>query len=286
MTRRLSIGLRVALPVVAGLLLLAPSGLAARQLRFLDTHLLVTWYGNPHSARMGILGEASGQARADALRRQANAYAPVTPRKIVPAYHLVATVAQPTAGRGGHYRRRESRDIIDRLLAEARQHGFALVLDVQLGHAPIGPELEYLQPYLAEPDVHLALDPEFRMQDGEVPGRRIGSMPASDVNAALDFLERLVHAEDIPPKVLIVHQFTLGMLPDKRNIRRSPNVELVLMMDGFGSQDLKRSSYRAVMRQQELDFAGIKMFYRQDTNLFTPGQVLALEPLPSVVIYQ
>ena len=30
----------------------------------LGSHLLVTWYGNPHSARMGVLGEASGAARA------------------------------------------------------------------------------------------------------------------------------------------------------------------------------------------------------------------------------
>jgi hypothetical protein len=75
------------------------------------------------------------------------------------------------------------------------------------------------------------------------------------------------------------------MLPDKQNIRRSPMIDLVLNMDGFGSQSLKRSSYRAVMRQP-LQYAGITLFYRQDSRLFTPAQVMALTPTPSVVVYQ
>jgi hypothetical protein len=56
-------------------------------------------------------------------------------------------------------------------------------------------------------------------------------------------------------------------------------------MDGFGSQQLKQSSYRAVMREP-LQYPGIKLFYRQDTNLFTPTEVLALSPAPVVIVYQ
>jgi hypothetical protein len=111
-------------------------------------------------------------------------------------------------------------------------------------------------------------------------------MRAIDINDALDYLDHLISEQHLPPKLLIVHQFTLDMLPDKKNIRRSPHVELVLTMDGFGSQSLKRASYREIMRQQQLDFAGIKLFYRQDTQLFSPEQVMTLQPIPSVVIYQ
>jgi hypothetical protein len=67
----------------------------------LDERLLVTWYGNPRSTKMGILGEVSGAARAEGLRRQAAAYAPLTARRVLPAYHLVAVVAQCTAGADG-----------------------------------------------------------------------------------------------------------------------------------------------------------------------------------------
>jgi hypothetical protein len=110
-------------------------------------------------------------------------------------------------------------------------------------------------------------------------------LAAADVNLALDRLEALIARHELPPKVLIVHQFRLDMLPDKARIRSSALVDVVLNMDGFGPQPLKLSSYRAVMRQP-LAFAGIKLFYRQDANLFTPRQLMALRPVPSVVVYQ
>jgi hypothetical protein len=257
-----------------------------RDSSLLDSHLLVTWYGNPHSPAMGVLGQAEGAARADALRRQANAYAQYTSKKILPAYHLVAVVAQNTAGGDGRWRRRESFDVMRALLDEAREYGFALVLDVQPGSSSIEAEIEYLLPLLAEPDVHLALDPEFDMSEGQRPGRELGHMHASDINAALDALERLHTERALPAKVLIVHQFTIGMLPDKTKVRLRDCVDLVLDMDGFGSRALKRASYRTVNRQFAFPFAGFKLFYRQDTELFTPDGVMQLDPLPSVVIYQ
>ncbi|MEP6918566.1 MAG: hypothetical protein ABJC89_23190 [Acidobacteriota bacterium] len=252
----------------------------------LETTLLVTWYGNPHSGSMGVLGRQTGSARADALTRQAAAYAPLTGKGVLPAYHLVAVIAQPTPGRDEMWRRRESADVIWALLAEARANGFALILDVQPGRSTVKDEVAALRTYLAEPDVHLALDPEFDMAASQIPGRKIGSMAADDVNAALDILERLKDERQLPPKVLIVHQFTLAMLPDKEKIRTRRGIDLVLDMDGVGSQALKRSSYRAIFRQAALPYAGVKLFYRQDTGLFGPAQALSLTPLPSVVIYQ
>lgn len=252
----------------------------------LHDHLLVTWYGNPHSSRMGVLGQSSGELRALGLRRQAEAYTALTAKRVLPAYHLVAVVAQPHAGRDGKWRRRESAATIRSLLDEARAYGFHLVLDVQPGRARVVDEVRALEAFLAEPDVHLALDPEFRMDDGQVPGRVIGSMSAAEINGALDVVESLVAARDLPPKVVIVHQFTLGMLPDKARIRTRPRIDLVLDMDGFGSPSLKRSSYRAVMRQHRLPFAGFKLFYRQDVMLLPAADVMRLDPVPSVVIYQ
>lgn len=253
---------------------------------FLDAHLLITWYGNPHSRHMGVLGERTGAARAEALQRQADAFAGVTAKRILPAYHLVAVVAQPTAGADAKYRRRESAAVIQALLDEARVYGYHLVLDIQPGHASVAGEVDALAPFLREPDVHLALDPEFAMSPGQIPGRQIGSMRASEINAAIDRLDAIIIAHQLPRKVLILHQFTLGMLPDKAAIRPGQRVELVLDMDGFGSQSLKQASYRAIMRQRALDFAGIKLFYRQDSTLLKPGDVMALRPVPSVVIFQ
>jgi hypothetical protein len=251
----------------------------------LDNHLLITWYGNPRTARMGVLGRESGEARALALEAQARQYAKHTARRISMAYHLVAVVAQCTPGVDNLWRRRETADVIGNLLEEARAHGFRLVLDIQPGRSTVVAEVDALTRWLAEPDVDLALDPEFSMGECEQPGREIGSLTAADVNAALDRLERIIEDRELPSKVLIVHQFRLDMLPDKSRIRKSRSVSLVLNMDGFGSQSLKLSSYQAVMRQP-LPFAGIKLFYQQDVGLFTPAQVMSLKPVPSVVIYQ
>ncbi len=252
----------------------------------LSNTLLVTWYGNPNDPRMGVLGQYTGDNLAQRLAKQAAAYADLTTKRIQPGYELVAVVAQGSPGPDGMWRRRESPGVINSMLQQARAHGFKLILDVQLGQSTVQSELAYLRPWLEQPDVYLALDPEFDMWSGQTPGVEIGHTMAYEVNYAVDYLNQLIAQDDLPPKVLIVHQFTLNMLPDKQNITRSPDVDLVLDMDGFGSQALKLNTYRAVMDQGQLDFAGIKLFYNQDTGLFTPAEVMQLNPVPSVVIYQ
>ena len=252
----------------------------------LETNLLVTWYGNPWSGRMGILGRLDASALAEGLKKQAAGYAAVTNKQIMPAYELVAIIAQPQPGRDGRYRRRESRQVIDRMLQAARAAGFKLILDVQTGRSTVLDELSYLAPYLQQPDVYLALDPEFSMGSDGVPGRRIGTMRADEVNDAIAVLECVQDRYQLPPKVLIVHQFTTGMLPDKEKIWSSAALDIVLSADGFGSPALKRHTYSMVLRQHSLAFSGFKLFYIQDTDLLPPSQVLALTPPPAVVIYQ
>jgi len=264
----------------------APAVVHRQNASVLESQLLVTWYGNPRTKLMGILGERTGAERAQGLRAQMAAYTPLTPKTVVGAYQIVAVVAQCTAGADEKWRRRETRDVIQALLDEARANHFKLILDVQPGRSTVADEVAALRPFLSEPDVYLALDPEFAMADCEVPGQQIGQMSASDVNAALTALEKIIAERHLPPKVMIVHQFRIDMLPDKKPIQASPSVDVVLNMDGIGSQSLKRASYRMVMDHGALEFPGIKLFYRQDTNLFTPAQVMALVPKPAVVIYQ
>ena len=138
------------------------------------------------------------------------------------------------------------------LLQQARANGFKLVLDVQVGHSTVPAELQFLRPYLEQPDVYLALDPEFDMAPDQRPGVEIGQMQASDVTYAMSFLGQLITEGHLPHKVLIVHQFTNHMLPDKPQIGRGPLVDLVLDMDGFGSQSLKRDTYRMILKQKAL----------------------------------
>ncbi|HEX9015546.1 MAG TPA: hypothetical protein VF960_06010 [Chloroflexota bacterium] len=251
----------------------------------LDKNMLVTWYGNPHDGRMGVLGQFTGEDLASRLRRQAEAYSGLTDKRVVPAYELIAVVAQDNPSGDGTWRRRESKDVIDSMLDEARTYGFKLVLDVQAGHSTVQDEIAYLRPWLEQPDVYLALDPEFDMWKGQVPGEEIGHTGADEVNYAISFLDDVIARDNLPPKVLIVHQFTLNMLPDKSNIGGGKNVDLVLDMDGFGSQSLKLDTWKAVMAEP-LEYSGVKLFYDQDPGMFTPKEAMGLDPTPSVVIYQ
>lgn len=261
----------------------APAVAPARPV--LADHLLVTWYGNPRSSRMGVLGRHEGADLAAGLRKQAAAYAKLTAKKVLPAYHLVAVIAQPAPGRDGMSRRRETHAMIDGLLQQARANGFKLILDIQTGHSTVTAEMAHLRRFLEDPDVYLALDPEFSMQAGVAPGRRIGRMTADEVNAAIDGLAAIVRDRQLPPKVLIVHQFTMNMLADKQKIRDSPLVDVVLDVDGFGDRPLKRAMYHTIIRRP-LEYPGIKLFYREDTNLLAEEDVMKLKPEPAVVIYQ
>src|SRR5439155_17338446 len=99
-------------------------------------------------------------------------------------------------------------------------------------------------------------------------------------------LESIVHEKKLPEKVVVVHQFTMSMLADKQNIREGRLVDVVLDVDGFGDRPLKRAMYAAVNHQRELEYAAIKLFYKEDTNVFAEKDVMALRPEPAVVIYQ
>ncbi len=251
----------------------------------LQDNLLVTWYGNPHDGRMGVLGQFTGDDLAARLQRQANAYVDFTDKKVTPGYELIAVVAQDNPGSDGKWRRRETKDVIDSMLEQARAHGFKLVLDVQPGQSTVQDELEYLRPWVEQPDVYVALDPEFDMWKGQTPGVEIGHTNSDEVNYALSYLEDIITSQNLPPKVLIVHQFTMNMLPDKENIRRSPYVDLTLVMDGFGAQWLKLDTWKMV-QSTPLEYSGVKLFYDQDLGMFTPEEATRLTPTPSVGIYQ
>lgn len=139
------------------------------------------------------------------------------------------------------------------------------------------------------PDVHLGLDPEFAMHDGHRPGTRVGSLDAEDINFAIDFLAELVQEHELPPKVLVVHRFTQGMISNEEEIRLRPEVQLVIHMDGWGPPALKRRTYDAFVGGDPVQFTGFKLFLHNDTKagdpLMSPEQILELEPPPLYIQY-
>lgn len=248
---------------------------------------IVSYYGNPLSKRMGILGEIPVEQMLARLETQAEEWRradPATP--VLPALELVATVASPTPGPDGRYNNRMPDALIEKVIGWAARRGWLVILDVQIGRSTVRAEVERLRPFLERPHVHLALDPEFDMPRGVRPGKRIGTSDGEDVNVASILLSTIAARGGLPPKLLIVHRFTEPMLMRRERIRLDPRVQIAVVMDGFGTPALKRKVYRVTVTNEPVQHAGIKLFYKNDKPLMTPAETLKLEPPPLVVIYQ
>jgi hypothetical protein len=254
----------------------------------LASHRLVTYYGHPFSAQMGILGEYEDPEEMMAkLKEQTAAYTAADPsRPAQCTIELIASVAQGDPGADGLWLLRTPPDVIERYAQLAEKNSCLLMLDIQMGYDTVANDIKAIMPFLQRPYIHLAIDPEFHVDEGEVPGEHYGHISAADVNNAGKVLGDLVRQYKLPDKILIVHQFRDAMLPDKENIKLMPNVDLVTMMDGWGSMPAKITNYNYFVGEQLIQYGGIKVFYRQDDPIMTPEQVLELEPKPLVVCYQ
>jgi hypothetical protein len=221
------------------------------------------------------------------LKRQLAAYADADrSRPVVPALELVTPAAQGWPGEDGLYRARMKPEVIEQVAGWAEANNALLILDVQIGLSSVPTEVDALMPYLRRPNVHLALDPEFAIPSGHIPGEVVGTLDASTIDGAVRTLSELVAAEHLPPKILIVHRFTDDMVTNAWEIAHDPNVQVVVTMDGFGPPGLKLAQYHSYVHDQGVQFSGIKLFYHHDVPLLTPKDVVGLDPVPDLVIYQ
>ena len=251
-------------------------------------HRIVAFYGNPLSKRMGILGELPPEQMLTRLEEVATQWAAAdSGQKVLPALHLIATVAQAYPGPARKYRLQMPDSVIERIANWAEERGWILFLDIQVGVSTVEDELKVLVPYLKRPYVHLALDPEFAMKDGKVPGTDwMGRMDAAEVNHAIGVLADIVEQHALPPKVLVVHRFTRNMLTNASQIRLDPRVQVVIDMDGWGPPGSKMGAYRWFVVRHPVQYTGFKLFYKNDKPVMTPEQVLELYPKPMYIQYQ
>lgn len=249
---------------------------------------LVTYYGHPFSEEMGILGQFEPEAMISELKAQTREYTKADPdRPAMCGVELIASVAQPDPGPDGLYLTRTPPEEIEKYAEAAKRNDCLLLLDVQIGYSTIADEIEALMPFLKRPHVHLAIDPEYDMDPGEVPGQQFGTSSGGELMEAAHTLSELVEREDLPPKILVIHQFRYDMISDKDAIEPVENVEIVLHADGFGAPADKFEKYDLLVRDEPIQYGGFKLFYTQDTPLLTPEQVLErLRPKPAVISYQ
>ena len=251
----------------------------------LPAHTLVGFYGAPQDDELGELGIGTPAEASKRLARQAREYEGERP--VLPVLELLASIAAAAPGEDGDYRLLQPHSVIERYHAEARRRRGLLLLDIQPGRADFVEEVERLDRWLREPDVGLALDPEWHVGPTEVPGQVIGSVDARTVNEVSAHLSRIVARRELPEKLLVVHQFTEDMISGRSKLRDRPGVAIVLNSDGFGDPANKISKYDALRPERETPFyPGFKLFYREDLDLMSPDEVLDLRPEPKLIVYE
>jgi len=253
---------------------------------------IVAYYGNFYSSRMGILGEYDPGVVLAKLLEDVKIWEeadPTTP--VIPAIHYIAAVAQSDPGNNGKYLNRMPSVQIEKALTLAQQAKAIVFLDLQIGKSTVVDEVEAIREYLVLSGVHLALDPEFSMKGDNNPGTIIGTLDATDINQAIEILAEIVRENQLPPKILVVHRFTKDAMTNYKDIKLVPEVQVVIDMDGWGSPESKIATYQNIIYPEPVQFAGFKIFYKNDlfkpsTRLITPQEILMLEPQPSYIQYQ
>ena len=253
--------------------------------RLFPDRRVVAFYGNPRDDELGALGIGTPRQAGRRLLAQAEPYDRKS-RRVLPAMELISTVATAAPGPTGLYRDHLSFPKIRSYLKAARAIDALLVLDIQPGRGQFGPEIERLRPFLKEPDVGLALDPEWHVGPNDLPGKVIGSTDADVVNAAATYLAKIVRERRLPEKLLIVHRFTDDMIARADRLRPVAGVQTVVNVDGFGANDVKIAKYHNFVRTTPRMRRGFKLFYKEDVKTMTPRQVMGMSPRPDVVVYE
>jgi hypothetical protein len=262
-----------------------PAQLPGGGRRLFPERRVVAFYGNPRDRQLGELGIGTPAQAARKLLKQARPYDRAA-RPVLPAMELISTVATAAPGPSGEYRDRMSFTMLRRYHAAAKKAGALLVLDIQPGRGSFAPEVERLRPFLVQPDVGLALDPEWHVAPGQLPGKVIGQTDADVVNASASYLSRLVKTYNLPEKLLIVHRFTDNMITRAQRLRQIPGVRTVVNVDGFGTNSVKIAKYQSFVRTTPAMDRGFKLFYHEDPHTMRPYQVMAMSPRPDVVVYE
>jgi hypothetical protein len=251
---------------------------------------VVSFAGAPQDPELGSLGVGALRPAVARLKKQAVPYSRKT-RPVQPALQLISTIAHADAGTSGRYNERQPSSTIARHLREARRSKALLILDIQPGKSSFVTETRRLRRWLREPDVAIAYDPEWRVEnDGEVPGQVIGSVGRAELQRSLDEVAKVVRERNLPKKLVLVHRFTENMVRGLRSIRVPPELQMVMSIDGVGDRANKIAKYRQLSRDLPAGWRpGFKVFYREDREaggLMTPAQVMALRPRPDVVLYE
>lgn len=247
----------------------------------------------------GIIGSGPGLGRAgvgdidDRMKEiieRAKPYA-VDGRKIMPTLEYIATMVHPCKNAPKCRTRSTDAKIQEHLDAVRKVDGY-LLLAIQPGRSDFPTEVKAYEKFLKEPDVGLAMDPEWRMGPNQEPMRTFGSTSGTELDQVNQYVSKLVKDNDLPDKVVLYHMIRTNWVRGPENLKQHPGVVNIVSVDGIGSKSMKTETWNAIMKVKPAHVhPGFKLFYQEDTarpswKLMTPQEVLALTPRPEYVLYE
>lgn len=246
----------------------------------------------------GIIGTGPGLGRAgvgnidDRMKEiieRAKPYA-VDGRKIMPTLEYIATMVHPCRNAPKCRSRSTDARIQEHLDAVRKVNGY-LLLAIQPGRADFPTEVKAYERWLKEPDVGLAMDPEWRMGPNQEPMRTFGSTTGKELNDVNAYVSQLVQENHLPEKVVLYHMIRTNWVRQPQDLKQHAGVVNIVSVDGIGSMAMKIETWNAIMKVKPAHVhPGFKLFYTEDTagswTLMTPQQVMALKPTPEYVLYE
>lgn len=249
---------------------------------------IVAYYGSPRTSTMGILGAHPLPELDSLLAAQAAEYdAANGDRGVKRAFYIIYGTAWP-GGEIGLLAEKRLLEYIEYALA----NDILVFVDHQIGKYTVAEAMRRILPFLRYPNVHLALDPEWRTTK---PMEEIGFVTADEINQAQATMQNYIVEHGYPgERMLVIHQFHWKMISGRPGVRADfPRVRLVHCADGFGSPALKRQSYAHNAQAGNIPVKGFKLFYKTDvrgagydTPLMAPAEVFGLDPRPYLIMYQ
>src|SRR5580704_2996273 len=222
-------------------------------------HRLVGYCGTPGAPALGAL-QGNLDAKAKALEARAAPYA--DGREILPVFELIAVVVQGYPGADGKYRLRVDDRVVDDYLRAARQSKSLLLLNIQPGQSDFLTEVKSFEMYLREPDVGVALDPEWAMKAKQRPGVFWGETTGAAINEVAAFLSDIVERWNLPEKALVFHEVVREVVKNELSVTRHPGVAIIKSVDGIGPVEAKIATYANLMERMAAGVhPGFKLFF-------------------------
>jgi hypothetical protein len=248
---------------------------------------IVTFYGTPLAPGMGVLGTFPPDEMAQRLKGQAQIYDDLNgDRGVIGAMDLIYGVVQSEPTNNGLYVSYLDDARVEEYIRLADQYDLQLILDLQIGRSTVADEIKKVERFLLNPRVHVAIDPEYAVGPNGYPIHTPGVISGHDINGAQLYLSELAAANNLRPKMLVIHQFRDGTIIEGEVTAELPNVDLVLNMDAFGPYADKVNKYKHYASRPYAHHRSFNIFLKQDEPVGSEQDVLALDPMPDMVMYQ